>query len=474
MTDYSAKEIYHFARLAGFTPDQAVTMTAIALAESGGESKAHNPDGEDSRGLWQINVNAHPQLANSDLYDPMVNAQAAFAISARGRNVAPWTTTHGGTSAPYGHFKNEAIMAARQSGDPTANGNFVGTPSYDVGLPASDDGIAATGPTDVPTTTSAENNALQTFLQSALAQKGDPYVYGAPTASPSDPDPDVFDCSELVRWSAARAGVDLPDGSWQQYLTLKAQGLTISPEEAEHTPGALLFSFSSEPTPTSGRPDSAHVAISLGNGKTIEAANPDDDVTSFSAAGRFQYAAIIPGISDGTATALTEPLTVAPSGDTDGDQISDSREAVLGTSSTSIDTDNDHISDDVEIFKLETDPTKADSDSDGTSDSMELVAGTSPGDPDSNRDGVMDGERRAHPADSDSDGITDVLERVLGSDIHSGDSDQDGYGDLLEYQSEFDPADPASNPTAPATSDPVDATLGSGVGDDDPATGLGQ
>ncbi len=51
--------------------DEAVTFTAIALAESGGNTRATlparkviqhagpqraNPSGEDSRGLWQINV----------------------------------------------------------------------------------------------------------------------------------------------------------------------------------------------------------------------------------------------------------------------------------------------------------------------------------------------------------------------------------------------------------------------------------
>jgi hypothetical protein len=36
----------------------AVTLTAIALAESGGNTSqsVHNPYGEDSRGLWQINT----------------------------------------------------------------------------------------------------------------------------------------------------------------------------------------------------------------------------------------------------------------------------------------------------------------------------------------------------------------------------------------------------------------------------------
>src|SRR3712207_5078641 len=39
----------------------------------------------------------------------------------------------------------------------------------------------------------------QTFLRSALAQAGDPYVWGS-TASSSDPNPGTFDCSELVKW----------------------------------------------------------------------------------------------------------------------------------------------------------------------------------------------------------------------------------------------------------------------------------
>ena len=40
----------------GYQTDDAVTWTAIAVAESGVNPDAHNPHGEDSRGLWQINV----------------------------------------------------------------------------------------------------------------------------------------------------------------------------------------------------------------------------------------------------------------------------------------------------------------------------------------------------------------------------------------------------------------------------------
>src|SRR5947209_19326611 len=60
MPRFTAEQIYAVARQAGFSPDQSATMTAIAMAESGGDSRSHATVGEDSRGLWQINAQAHP------------------------------------------------------------------------------------------------------------------------------------------------------------------------------------------------------------------------------------------------------------------------------------------------------------------------------------------------------------------------------------------------------------------------------
>jgi cell wall-associated NlpC family hydrolase len=166
--------------------------------------------------------------------------------------------------------------------------------------------LGASGMTGTGTTSSTalsnglgtigSSNKTQAFLQNALAQAGDPYVWGA-TASPTDPNPKAFDCSELVTWAAKRVGVDLQDGSWLQYLQLKQQGATIPVQQALQTPGALLFSFSQEPTPGGGRPSHAHVAISLGNGRTIEARGRSYGVGSFDAGNRFQYAAVVPGLA---------------------------------------------------------------------------------------------------------------------------------------------------------------------------------
>jgi len=52
----------------------------IAMNESGLNPKAHAlTSREDSRGLFQINVNAHPQFKNNSLYNPTVNAKIAAA-----------------------------------------------------------------------------------------------------------------------------------------------------------------------------------------------------------------------------------------------------------------------------------------------------------------------------------------------------------------------------------------------------------
>lgn len=131
-----------------------------------------------------------------------------------------------------------------------------------------------------------------------LRQRGDVYIYGV-EVSPSNPDPAAFDCSELIEWSCARNHVDptMPDGSWAQYNHCKTHKLVIPVDQAIRTYGALLF----RGTGTSN-PASEHVAMSLGDGNTIEARGRAYGVNVFGATGRSWHAAgMIPGcIYDGS------------------------------------------------------------------------------------------------------------------------------------------------------------------------------
>lgn len=82
------------ATKAGF-PDPKLA-SAIALAESGGVPGAVlRSSRENSIGLWQINLKAHPQFSEADMKDPMKNALAAMIISKRGTDWSDWSAyTH--------------------------------------------------------------------------------------------------------------------------------------------------------------------------------------------------------------------------------------------------------------------------------------------------------------------------------------------------------------------------------------------
>lgn len=93
-------EIVQLAKNAGLSDENAVLASAVAMGESGGNPNAHTQDSDDnSYGLWQINMLGalgparralYGLKSNDDLFDPVVNAHVMSAMSAQGRNWAPW------------------------------------------------------------------------------------------------------------------------------------------------------------------------------------------------------------------------------------------------------------------------------------------------------------------------------------------------------------------------------------------------
>jgi hypothetical protein len=131
----TASDIYATLIAAGFSKSAAVTMTAISLAESGGNPTARGDLGLQtatwgpSYGLFQVrtlkaetgkgtdrDINA---LATSDLRQ----AQAAYAISGKGITFGPWSTY---TSGSYRKFLAQAEAAAKGGGTVLDGGTGTG------------------------------------------------------------------------------------------------------------------------------------------------------------------------------------------------------------------------------------------------------------------------------------------------------------------------------------------------------------
>jgi len=74
-------------------PEELDNALNIARCESGLWTGAWARQGEDSRGLWQLNVWAHPTFAMYNLGDPQINAYFAYQLWSN-EGWEPWTCAH--------------------------------------------------------------------------------------------------------------------------------------------------------------------------------------------------------------------------------------------------------------------------------------------------------------------------------------------------------------------------------------------
>jgi cell wall-associated NlpC family hydrolase len=101
----------------------------------------------------------------------------------------------------------------------------------------------------------AASGAAQVAVNTALAQVGDPYVWGAGG-------PDSFDCSGLMQYDYSAAGISLPHSSGMQ----SQMGSSVSASALQ--PGDMLFFYS----PVS------HVGMYIGNGQMVHASTSGSPV----------------------------------------------------------------------------------------------------------------------------------------------------------------------------------------------------
>ena len=170
-----------------------------------------------------------------------------------------------------------------------------------------------------------------------------------------------------------------------------------------------------------------------------------------------------------TQTIIANQTAAAVAGqqDTDGDGLTNQREAEIGTDPNNADSDRDGLLDGQEVLQTGTNPLVPDSDGDGLTDGDEVARKTNPLNADTDGDGSRDGDEVRNGTDplkqdTDGDGLLDSQEVAGGCpNPLNPDSDQDEIIDGRDY----DPCNGtnpaltatanASRPTASFTAPPV-------------------
>ena len=177
------------------------------------------------------------------------------------------------TATALGAPAGNAIVVGVRAGDITADAAAIGRllprgAGVEQLVTLVSTGTASTGTASTSTAgagpvtaAAAPTAALDAMLSAAMSRRGLPYVYGA--AGPGS-----FDCSGLVQWSFAQAGITMPRTAAEQALA----GPAVPVSQLQ--PGDLLF-YHTDPTAPGYI---SHVGIYLGNGWMIQAPQPGMDV----------------------------------------------------------------------------------------------------------------------------------------------------------------------------------------------------
>jgi cell wall-associated NlpC family hydrolase len=193
---------------------------------------------------------------------PMQMVPATFAAYEHPVDADPLPTEAGGAKPPSPYNPTDATYAAARylCASHVADDVSAAVITYNCGNPGQACQVAAAGyAADVLSTAASyrtpddqPGTAADTAVQAAMAMLGTAYVWGGE-------DPSGFDCSGLVQWAYAHAGITLPRTAQLQY--------DAGPRRragAQLQPGDLLF--------FGGGPKAIHhVGIFIGDGLIVDA-----------------------------------------------------------------------------------------------------------------------------------------------------------------------------------------------------------
>ncbi|MGO8872076.1 MAG: C40 family peptidase [Acidimicrobiales bacterium] len=204
------------------TSQATVTRNGLQSSESQAASLASQYQGT----LNSVNANIQKLVAEQ---------QAAEAAAAQAAATAAF---------------NAKVAAAQKAQAQAAEQTSANTGGGSNGSGSGSGGGGGGGPATVAAAAPPVAGGAGGAVQAAESQLGVPYVWGGETPGVG------FDCSGLVQWSYAQAGIGLPRTSGAQYEA------TVHIPLADIEPGDLLFY---------GPDGSEHVAMYVGGGSMIEA-----------------------------------------------------------------------------------------------------------------------------------------------------------------------------------------------------------
>lgn len=277
-------------RQAGFSGQALNTAYAIAMAESSGNAQAHNGNagtGDNSYGLFQINMlgGMGPERrkrfnlsSNDALFDPLTNAKIAYQMSKGGTDWSPWSTFNRGD---YKKFLGQsganvsggpAPGAPAQPDQPAAGpadiiGSGLGkdfaqqasdfTPKTGAFTPRQQPAGAVGNPGSAAAP--AGSSIRDKVIAAAMSVLGTPYAWGGGSTKGATEGFGAgagtvgFDCSGLMMFAFAKAGISMPRTGRPQLA--RGERVPIS----QLRPGDLV-----------GFGDGYHIALYLGNGQILE------------------------------------------------------------------------------------------------------------------------------------------------------------------------------------------------------------
>ena len=231
-------------------------LAAIMAIESGGNPNAVSAAG--AVGLMQL-VPAYweslSHIYGDNIWDPYTNIRTAahILVSEHDR----WGSWDQAAAAYFGALDGQGVITNARDAYGTSGQQYV--ERFRITLAAFGMGQSLAGLGDGGAAPASE--AIGLGLAFALQQQGVPYVWGG--AAPAE----GFDCSGLIYWAYAQAGLTLPRTSAEMWHW------TERVSAAEALPGDLVF-FAG----TNG-PDISHVAIYAGAGLLLNAPNVGENVT---------------------------------------------------------------------------------------------------------------------------------------------------------------------------------------------------